>query len=227
MCVTVIVMLFHSIGYGYNPCKFAYFHVWYIFQKQICTDVSYRLLFRSVSVSNLNEYDETIYYGDVFFEIIKPEDLEYTYRLRPAKNFGAAFNKERFKPNQNLLVLAQPRDACTDLENSSDLNGNVALIERGDCSFLTKALMAQEAGAIAAIITDPSDSLNADYYIEMVHDNSSSDVDIPSAFLLGQNGKMIINTLEKYGLDRAVINIPLNLTFTPPEMINHPPWAMS
>lgn len=192
------------------------FHIHCLFSLSLSLSVN--------SMSNLNAYDETV--NDVYFEITDPDDLEYTYRLRPAKNFGAAFTKDRFKPNQNVLVLAQPRDACTDLENSSDLDGNVALIERGECSFLAKALMAEKAGAIAAIITDPNDSFSFDY-IEMVHDNSTNDVNIPSAFLLGQNGKMIINTLEKYGLDRAVINIPLNLTFTPPELINHPPWAMT
>lgn len=29
--------------------------------------------------------------GDVFFEIIDPAELEYTYRIRPAKDFGAPF----------------------------------------------------------------------------------------------------------------------------------------
>ena len=32
--------------------------------------------------------------------------------------------------------------------------GNMVLIERGECSFVSKAIRAQEAGAIAAIITD-------------------------------------------------------------------------
>lgn len=29
--------------------------------------------------------------GDVFFEIVEPEVLEYTYRLKPAKDFGIPF----------------------------------------------------------------------------------------------------------------------------------------
>lgn len=29
--------------------------------------------------------------SDVFFEIIEPGELGYTYRLRPAKDFGAPF----------------------------------------------------------------------------------------------------------------------------------------
>ena len=32
--------------------------------------------------------------------------------------------------------------------------GNVVLMERGECSFVSKAIRAQEAGAVAAIITD-------------------------------------------------------------------------
>lgn len=29
--------------------------------------------------------------GDVFFEVVDPVELEYTYRIRPAKDFGAPF----------------------------------------------------------------------------------------------------------------------------------------
>lgn len=29
--------------------------------------------------------------SDIFFEIIEPEELSYTYRTRPAKNFGTFF----------------------------------------------------------------------------------------------------------------------------------------
>lgn len=163
--------------------------------------------------------------GDIFFEIIEPEELEYTYRLKPAKDFGGTFMMDIFKwRKKNDLVVAEPREACSEIENYRQLAGNVALIERGSCSFLTKAIMAEKAGAIGAIITDTR--VNDDYFIEMVHDNSPRDVDIPAAYLLGRNGRIIINTLERYGLDRAVIKLPVNITFTPPRLINHPPWLM-
>lgn len=29
--------------------------------------------------------------GDVFFEILEPPELRYSYRIRPAKDFGATF----------------------------------------------------------------------------------------------------------------------------------------
>jgi hypothetical protein len=34
-----------------------------------------------------------------------------------------------------------------------NFQGNIVLIERGECSFVSKAIRAQEAGAVAAIIT--------------------------------------------------------------------------
>lgn len=63
----------------------------------------------SFSANNLHTYDgissSDIIGVDVFFEIIEPEELEYTYRIRPAKDFGAQFvswwkNILRFKNNK-------------------------------------------------------------------------------------------------------------------------------
>lgn len=188
----------------------------------------------SNAVNNLHTYDgiksHDIINGDIFFEIIEPEELEYTYRLKPAKDFGGTFTKDLFKyRKRNLLVFAEPREACTPLENAHEMIGNIALIERGDCTFLAKAIIAEEAGAIGAIITDTRSQLDYDFFIEMVHDNTSRDTDIPAGYLLGRNGRMIFNTLNAYGLDRAIIRLPINLTFTPPEQINQkmPPWAMT
>lgn len=127
-----------------------------------------------------------------------------------------------FREMKRLLVLAEPHEACSPLKNQHHISRNIALIERGECSFLAKAIIAEEAGAVGIIITDSSD-LNDDYFIEMVHDNTSRDTNIPAGYLLGRNGRMIISTLNQFGLDRAIIKLPVNLTFTPPELINHPP----
>lgn len=69
--------------------------------------------------------------GDVFFEIVDPEELEYTYRLRPAKDFGGSFNSHKFNVNHGFLVPTNPKDACTKIRNFGDIKGNIALIERG------------------------------------------------------------------------------------------------
>ncbi|EDW00609.1 GH20969 [Drosophila grimshawi] len=160
--------------------------------------------------------------GDVFFEIISPQDLEYTYRLRPAKDFGVAFSQ---KHEAVPMVLTDPPEACQKLRNAHDLQGSIALMDRGQCSFVTKTLNAEAAGAIGAIITEyNSNSPEFEHYIEMVHDKTDRDAKIPAGFLLGKNGMIIRSRLLRLKRVYALINIPVNLTFTPPAKINHPPW---
>ncbi|XP_035898610.1 PRADC1-like protein isoform X1 [Anopheles stephensi] len=163
--------------------------------------------------------------GDVFFEILEPSALEYTYRLRPAKDFGGTFGIT-YKSPQGKLVPAVPADACsTKFENADDLVGNIALVERGHCSFLTKAINVEAIGGAAIIVTEYDTEIDDfDYYIEMVHDNTDRDTNIPAGFLHGKNGIIIRQTLKKMRLPYALVNIPVNLTFIQPHMINQPPW---
>lgn len=39
--------------------------------------------FENIDVVNVFDYE-----SDVFFEVLEPEELGYTYRVRPATNFG-------------------------------------------------------------------------------------------------------------------------------------------
>lgn len=94
------------------------------------------------------------------------------------------------------------------------------------CSFVSKAIRAASLGASAVIISDlDKESTDSDHYIDMVHDTTSAEVDIPVAYMVGKNGQMIVSTLKKLRLNYAIINVPVNLTFTPPDQINHPPWV--
>lgn len=180
--------------------------------------------------NNLHVYDgirtQDIIAGDVFFEIIDPPELEYTYRIRPAKDFGGSFEASSFKVKEGKLVPAVPSDACEpEFLNERDLKGNIALVERGECSFLTKAINIERAGARAVIITEiDTHSDDYDYYIEMIHDKTDRDTKIPAAFLLGKNGLIIRKTLSKLNRRYALINLPVNLTFVAPHQINQPPW---
>ena len=74
--------------------------------------------------------------GYVFFEIIRPEDLSYTYKLNPAA-FSVPWN---MTTSTATLVLADPPCGCGALKNYEDIEGNIALIERGDCSFTSKGV---------------------------------------------------------------------------------------
>jgi len=45
-------------------------------------------------------------------------------------------------------------DGCSALTNGSSVGGNIALLDRGSCTFVTKVKNAQNAGAIGVIIVD-------------------------------------------------------------------------
>lgn len=52
------------------------------------------------------------------------------------------------------IIKADPYEACGTLNNAAAINGNIALIKRGNCEFGAKALAAQNAGAVAVIIVN-------------------------------------------------------------------------
>lgn len=45
-------------------------------------------------------------------------------------------------------------DGCTAFANAAEINGNIALIDRGTCTFVEKARNAQNAGAVGVIVAD-------------------------------------------------------------------------
>lgn len=47
-------------------------------------------------------------------------------------------------------TLASPYKGCTPLVN--DVRGRIAIVERGECMFEEKAIVAQNAGAVALIV---------------------------------------------------------------------------
>ncbi|HPF35383.1 MAG TPA: FlgD immunoglobulin-like domain containing protein [Candidatus Krumholzibacteria bacterium] len=49
---------------------------------------------------------------------------------------------------------ADPEDACETLLNAAQIAGRIALVDRGNCTFATKAFAAEAAGAVAVIIVD-------------------------------------------------------------------------
>ena len=48
--------------------------------------------------------------------------------------------------------IGDPLDGCTDFLNSEAINGNIALIDRGECHFSEKVYRAQLDGAVACVI---------------------------------------------------------------------------
>jgi len=96
-------------------------------------------------------------------------------------------------------------DACEALVNSSDVDGRIALIQRGGCQFDTKIANAADAGAIAAIVYN-----NAGDPIVM---NGDTDLaDIPAVMLGQADGNLVLDELDA-GLEvRILLDDELLLT---------------
>eukprot|EP00092_Neocalanus_flemingeri_P070030 GFUD01085906.1.p1 GENE.GFUD01085906.1~~GFUD01085906.1.p1 ORF type:complete len:206 (-),score=53.42 GFUD01085906.1:139-756(-) len=168
-----------------------------------------------------DEYRVSLGKDYVFFEITEPEELAYTYKANPAL-FTPPWNNTY---NGIQLVPTEPACACGFIHNSDQIEGKIALVERGDCSFVSKVIRAQEAGAVAVVVTD-QDSDNDQLFISMADDTTEREVYIPAAFVLGKNGHIIKDTLARLTLPAAVINIPVNISRIAPYRINQPPWLV-
>lgn len=157
-----------------------------------------------------------------FFELLEPEEISYTYKIRPAKDFGVPMNQSYHGIH---LVPTQPIQACSPISNSVIIRNNIAFSERGECSFLTKVIHAENAGAIAIIIFD-YDRENDSKMVDMVVDGTDRESFLPSFYLMGKDGYMIMKALQDTGLPGAIINIPINATGIPVTMLNQPPWTL-
>ena len=70
-----------------------------------------------------NEYKYNMGAGYVFFEIMQPEEISYTYKLNPAA-FSVPWNETYGEIN---LVLGYPACGCGSLHNSDDVEGQIGM----------------------------------------------------------------------------------------------------
>ncbi|XP_075040579.1 protease-associated domain-containing protein 1 isoform X5 [Mixophyes fleayi] len=157
----------------------------------------------------------------LYFQVLSPGDISYIFTATPAKDFGGVFSQ---RYDQIHLVPADPPEACSELSNGAFIQGQIALVERGGCSFLSKTRVIQEHGGRAVIIAD-SASDNDSMYVEMIQDNTGRTAEIPALFLLGRDGYMIQRSLEQHGLPWAIISIPVNVSSMPTFELRQPPWT--
>jgi len=67
----------------------------------------------------------------------------------------ASFGSQLSSPGVTANVAQTvPVDGCTAITNGATINGRIALIDRGNCNFVVKAKLAQDAGAVAVVIAD-------------------------------------------------------------------------
>uniref|UniRef100_UPI00358F511B protease-associated domain-containing protein 1 isoform X1 n=1 Tax=Myxine glutinosa TaxID=7769 RepID=UPI00358F511B len=164
---------------------------------------------------------------DLFFHVLSPPEVHYLFQVRPAKDFGGIFTC----PLQEVPLLpTEPPQACDSLTNGRLLAGSVALVERGGCSFVSKAKVVEHYGALAVVIADSTirslsepDEQDSGF-VDMVTDGTGRDTSIPAVFLSGKDGHMIRQALSRHTEPWAIISIPVNVTILPAYQLLQPPW---
>ncbi|MBM4357989.1 MAG: S8 family serine peptidase [Deltaproteobacteria bacterium] len=87
------------------------------------------------------------------------------------------------------LVAAVPADACGVLMNATELDGKIAVIQRGTCPFVSKLARAKGAGALAAIIVD--DEVSSEPPVM----GGESKVDLPAVAIRKADGALLAGEL--------------------------------
>lgn len=91
-----------------------------------------------------------------FLEITQPETLAGEVDFGFA-NFGPSPSPENLDGQVAIAIDeggASITDGCEPLVNGADVEGKIALIDRGSCSFADKAQNAQDAGAVGVLIAN-------------------------------------------------------------------------
>lgn len=92
--------------------------------------------------------------------------------------------------------------ACGATANPGSLNGKIAMIDRGDCSFTDKIKNAQDAGAIAVIVVNnvPDKTL-------LTMSGSDNTITIPAVFIFQDDGNNIKSTLASNTEVNATLSV--------------------
>ncbi|KAJ0739927.1 putative aminopeptidase [Helianthus annuus] len=106
--------------------------------------------------------------------------------------FGLTLESKEKDAHKDRIALADPPDCCTTPKNK--LTGEIILVHRGNCSFTTKANVAEAAGASAILIIN-----NRTELFKMVCEADEPDVNIgiPVVMLPQDAGESLKQSLQE------------------------------
>ncbi len=129
-------------------------------------------------------------FGNETIEVNAPASVAGTYEASPPAGFGPGISSLGLS---GTAVLADDGGAgaelCDPANNAAALNGNIAIVIRGNCNFVTKVLNAQDAGAIGVIVINNQGG----GVIDM--GGTSDDVVIPSVMIGQADGSDLLEAL--------------------------------
>lgn len=129
----------------------------------------------------------------ISMSITSPESIANDYGFQAPSSWGA--NLQNFY-TAGQLIFAEDNVAgnlgCNAFTNSSNINGNIAVVYRGSCEFSLKALNAQTAGAAGIIIINNTSGNT----IDMSAGSFGSQVTIPVVMMTNTNGATLATQIN-------------------------------
>ena len=119
--------------------------------------------------------------------ILSPSTIAGSY------DTGVAFFGPSLEQNevQGELAIALPFLSCEPLTNPGEVAGRIAVVQRGDCSFVDKTLQAQAAGATACIICNTEEGI-----INLGGSPNADSVEIPVVMLSQADCNLILPEIQ-------------------------------
>lgn len=135
--------------------------------------------------------------------INSPSSISGNYSSSASSTFGPNFPADGLTGS---LVLAEDANSpvnnvCSEITNPEEIEGNIAFLYRGGCSFVEKVLFAQEAGAIGVVIINNIIGEEA-----TTPSGASDEVTIPSLMINLEIAQQFLGVLA----NDEEINITLN-----------------
>lgn len=124
-----------------------------------------------------------------------PQSIQY---LRA--HFGEA-------PPQGMkrILVADPQDACFPLKNSKEADGAIVIAMRGNCTFGSKGVRANEAGASALVLVNNEDG---NHHIPAP---DAHDLPMSVSMVARQDGELVLRSLQR-GQHLTGALIPIHCT---------------
>ena len=121
--------------------------------------------------------------GNRLLHVNAPSSISGSYETSTTAGWGMAITETDTVRGEVAIVndgTSDPyiTDGCEDADNTAELAGKIALIDRGGCEFGLKCLKAEEAGAIGVIICNFEDA-----YVNMGAGAVGAQVSIPAIFI--------------------------------------------
>ncbi len=128
--------------------------------------------------------------GDV--DVSTPGTIAGSYESSGAADFGGNIPAGGLSGTvvQAFDGSANPEELCNAAVNGDDIDGNIAIIMRGNCPFVDKVLNAQDAGAIGVIIVN---NIPGDGFFDM--GGTSTQISIPAVMMNYEDGTLLIDNL--------------------------------